>query len=251
MHLEPPKPRENLTDTVVASLQTWLQGGGLPPGSRLPSEHDLAGRLGVSRPVLREALAQLKASGLVESRRGSGLYTSHDPRPPALRVSRWEVGSLDEVRQIFELRGHLEAGAAEIAAMRRTEADLDALGQAMALQRAAARDGVAEDLAFHFAVARAAHNDYFLRVLELISAFLATAMKPSPEEQGDFLARKQAVEAEHGPIVEAIRAGDPEAARAAMRAHLDSAWRRIAAHAAGQGGGGMGAEQANASGGAD
>jgi GntR family transcriptional repressor for pyruvate dehydrogenase complex len=233
MHLEPPKPRENLTDTVVASLQTWLRGGGLPPGSRLPSEHELAARLGVSRPVLREALAQLKASGLVESRRGSGLYTSHDPRPPALRVSRWETGSLDEVRQIFELRGHLESGAAELAAVRRTAADLDALGEAMALQRAAARDGVAEDLAFHFAVARAAHNDYFLRVLELISAFLATAMKPSPEREGDFLARKQAVEAEHGRVVEAIRAGDPAAARVAMRAHLDSAWQRIATHAAG------------------
>jgi GntR family transcriptional repressor for pyruvate dehydrogenase complex len=251
MHLEPPKPRENLTDAVVVSLQTWLQGGGLPPGSRLPSEHDLAGRLGVSRPVLREALAQLKASGLVESRRGSGLYTSHDPRPPALRVSRWQTGSLDEVRQIFELRGHLEAGAAELAAVRRTAADLEALGEAMALQRAAARDGVAEDLAFHFAVARTAHNDYFLRVLELISAFLATAMKPSPEEHGDFLARKQAVEAEHGPIVEAIAAGDAEAARAAMRAHLDSAWRRIERHANGQGGGETGVEEANASGGED
>ena len=59
MHLEPPKPRENLTDAVVASLQTWLLGGGLPPGSRLPSEHDLAGRLGVSRPVLREALSNV------------------------------------------------------------------------------------------------------------------------------------------------------------------------------------------------
>ncbi len=248
MHPEPPKPRENLTDAVVASLQTWLQGGGLPPGSRLPSEHDLAGKLGVSRPVLREALAQLKASGLVESRRGSGLYTSHDPRPPALRVSRWETGSLNEVRQIFELRGHLEAGAAELAAVRRTQADLDALGEAMALQRAAARDGAAEDLAFHFAVARAAHNDYFLRVLELISAFLATAMKPSPEREGDFLARKQAVEAEHAAVVEAIRAGDADAARTAMRAHLALAWRRIAAHAAGQGGVDRGVEGTNPSG---
>ena len=50
-------------------------------------------------------------------------------------------------------------------------------------------------------------------MLELISAFLATAMKPSPENEGDFLARKQAVEAEHRPIVEAIRAGDADAAR--------------------------------------
>jgi GntR family transcriptional repressor for pyruvate dehydrogenase complex len=231
MHLEPPKPRENLTDAVVASLQTWLLGGGLPPGSRLPSEHDLAGRLGVSRPVLREALAQLKASGLVESRRGSGLYTSLDPRPPALRVSRWQAGSLDVVRQIFELRGHLEAGAAELAAARRTDADLAALGEAMALQRAAARDGAAEDLAFHFAVARAAHNDYFLRVLELLSAFLATAMKPSPEDQGNFLARKAAVEAEHAAVVEAIRTGDAAAAHEAMRAHLAAAWARIERHA--------------------
>ncbi len=233
MHLEPPRPRENLTDAVVASLQTWLLAGGLAPGSRLASEHDLASRLGVSRPVLREALAQLKASGLVESRRGSGLYTSDDPRPPALRVSRWQAGSLDVVRQIFELRGHLEAGAAELAATRRTEADLAALGEVMALQRAAARDGAAEDLAFHFAVARAAHNDYFLRVLELLSAFLSTAMKPSPEDQGNFLARKAAVEAEHAAVVEAIRAGDPAAAHAAMRAHLASAWQRIERHAGG------------------
>lgn len=235
MHLDPQKPRENLSDAVVTSLQTWLQGGGLAPGSRLPSEHDLAGRLGVSRPVLREALAQLKASGLVESRRGSGLYTSHDPRPPALRVSRWEEGSLDAVRQIFELRGHLEAGAAEIAAVRRTDDDLEAIREALALQRAATRDGVAEDLAFHFAVARAAHNDYFLRVLEMLSGFLSMAMKPSPENQGDFLARKDAVEAEHRPIVEAIAARDPVAARAAMRAHLDNAWGRIERHSAGQG----------------
>lgn len=236
MQLEPPKPRENLTDAVVASLQTWLRGGALPPGSRLPSEHDLAGQLGVSRPVLREALAQLKASGLVESRRGSGLYTSQDPHPTTLRISRWEAGSLDNVRQIFELRSHLEAGAAEIAAVRRTDTDVAEIEKAMALQRAATRDGVAEDLAFHFAVARASHNDYFLRVLELLSGFLAAAMKPSPEEEGNFLARKQAVEAEHGPIVEAIRVRDPAGARAAMRAHLESAWRRIERHAAGQGG---------------
>jgi GntR family transcriptional repressor for pyruvate dehydrogenase complex len=244
MQLEPPKPRENLTDAVVASLQTWLRGGGLAPGSRLPSEHDLAGRLGVSRPVLREALAQLKASGLVESRRGSGLYTSHDPHPNTLRISRWEAGSLDNVQQIFELRGHLEAGAAELAAVRRTEADLADLENAMALQRAATRDGVAEDLAFHFAVARAARNDYFLRVLELLSGFLAAAMKPAPEPEGGFLARKQAVETEHRPIVEAIRAGDPQAAHAAMRAHLDGAWRRISRQAAGQGGGETGVQDA-------
>jgi GntR family transcriptional repressor for pyruvate dehydrogenase complex len=248
MPLEPPKPRENLTDAVVASLQAWLRGGGLAPGSRLPSEHDLAGRLGVSRPVLREALAQLKASGLVESRRGSGLYTSHDPHPNTLRISRWEAGSLDNVRQIFELRGHLEAGAAELAATRRTEADLADLENAMALQRAATRDGVAEDLAFHFAVARAARNDYFLRVLELLSGFLAAAMKPAPEEEGGFLARKQAVETEHRPIVEAIRAGDAEGARTAMRAHLDGAWRRIKRHAGGQGSGEPGMEGADASG---
>jgi GntR family transcriptional regulator, transcriptional repressor for pyruvate dehydrogenase complex len=93
MQLEPMRPRPNLAADAAAALTRSIRDGSLAPGDRLPSETELARRLGVSRPVVREAIAYLKADGIVASRRGLGLFVN---RQDTLRLHRAEIDASEQ-----------------------------------------------------------------------------------------------------------------------------------------------------------
>ena len=80
--LSPLQPRGNLAEQVVARLSADIRGGRLAPGARLPTEQALTSSLGVSRTVVREAVAALRADGLVVTRRGSGAYVAEPAAGP-------------------------------------------------------------------------------------------------------------------------------------------------------------------------
>src|SRR3546814_8840143 len=99
----------------------------MPVGSRFPTEKEITETFGVSRTVVREAYSRLAARGLLVSRRGSGAYVPDGAQYRAFQVTAEEIGEIDDVLRLLEMRMGFEVEMADLAARRRTDADLAAL----------------------------------------------------------------------------------------------------------------------------
>lgn len=216
-------------DQVHDRLLADIVAGTYPLQSRLPPEEVLAQTCGVSRPVLRMALARLREDGIITSRRGSGNYVTR--RPDRAVMDFVPLGSITDIRRCYEFRADVESAAAAWAARRRTEADLDAMEAAQAQLAGSYRQqqlGVEADHQLHLAVARASGNPFYVTVLESLATQIAFGMTLSRSLTLQGAPDRQAkVEAEHRALIEAIRAADPEAAAAAMRRHIIAARDRM------------------------
>jgi DNA-binding FadR family transcriptional regulator len=206
-----------------------IVAGEFAVNARLPSETELAKRFGASRPVVREALARLRDDGIVVSRQGSGSYVVRRPDTAVLRFV--PVGSIADIQRCFEFRSGLEASAAGLAALRRTDEDLAAIRDAFDELEACIRDGrlgVEADERFHAAIAQATHNSYHVSVQASLQAHIVFGMNLT--RNLSLLRTKERlrlVQDEHHAIVMAIAAGDAEEARAAMHSHIDNARHRM------------------------
>ena len=220
-----------LSEQLSEALALSIREGKLAPGHRLPTESALVQRFGVSRTVVREALSRLKTLGLVESRQGSGAFVKNSALPSATEhLALAPDGSLDAVMQMVEVRRALEAESAALAAARRSPQELEQIKAAIdALERAVAEggDGVAEDVAFHAAIARAARNPYLLATLTYLSRFLIDATRVTRANEATRADFAQQVRDEHAAIVRAIEAQDGVAARLAGATHMVNAAERI------------------------
>src|SRR5690606_31830253 len=131
-------------------------------GQRLPSEQSLANAYGVSRPVVREALARLRADGIIVSRHGSGSYVRHQPATDFMRLA--PIGGVADLLRAYEYRAAIEGEVAWLAAERRTEADLAVLSKALKEMQRALEEreiGAEADMRFHRGVAAATKNPLF------------------------------------------------------------------------------------------
>lgn len=223
--LEPLAPARNLTSDVVERIAGEIHSGKLAPGVRLPTEQDMMRALGVSRTVIREAFAALKADGLVTTRQGSGAYvaTDMDRRPFRLRTER--RAEIDDVQHVLELRLAVEIEAATLAARRAGPGALRRITLAHTrFEKAIGRGEMAvpEDFAFHRAVAEATGNPQFLRFLEFLGGFIIPRQRVrlGGLEQEQYTAYLQRLVAEHARIRDMVLSHDPERAAAAMRDHL-------------------------------
>lgn len=219
-----------LSDRVAGRLLDQIDSGVFVRGGKLPTETRLAEAFGVSRTVVREAISRLKNEGVVEPRQGSGVYVTQQAGIKPLRIDYEAVGAIESVLHIVELRRAIEAEVAAMAAKRRTASDMKRIDAALAdIEHSvgAGSDGVKADVAFHRALASATRNPYFIATLNFLSQFLeaATQVTRSNEARREDYARQ--VRDEHAAIVEAIRAGDEEAARAAAQAHMRNAAGRL------------------------
>ncbi|MBO9679052.1 MAG: FadR family transcriptional regulator [Acidovorax sp.] len=229
LQFQPVASGARLADQVADALATEIRSGRLEPGARLPTEAVLASQFAVSRTVVREAVSRLKSLGLVDSRQGSGVYVLAAGAEP-LRFEGAHLESREAVIHMAELRRPLESEAAGLAAERRTDADVARIRAAIgALEQAVAsgHSGAEQDVAFHLAIARAAHNPFLMGTLQYLHSFLQGAIRVTRanEARRDDFARE--VADEHARIAEAIEAGDPLAAREAAKRHMDNAIRRI------------------------
>src|ERR1700754_3252474 len=120
----------NLAERVMARLSADIRGGRLAPGARLPTEQELTSTMGVSRTVVREAVAALRADGLVVTRRGSGAYVADNPTGP-FRLAAPQRGRIGDVLDVMELRLAVEVEAAGFAADRGTRKQVTAVKQAL------------------------------------------------------------------------------------------------------------------------
>jgi len=224
-------PNRALSDTVAQQLLAQIDKGTFARGGKLPTEAVLAQEFGVSRTVIREAISRLKNEGVVEPRQGSGVYVAAHGAIRPLRIDYAEAMEGGSVLQILAVRRAIEAEVAAEAAMRRTDADMMAIDAVLKkIDEAVAdgRDGVAEDVAFHRAIASVTGNPYFLKTLTFLNQYLeaGTVITRRNEALREDFSRQ--VRDEHAAIAAAIRAGDPMAARNAAQTHMYNAARRLA-----------------------
>ncbi|MCL4767845.1 MAG: FCD domain-containing protein [Hyphomicrobiaceae bacterium] len=225
----------NLTLEVVEQIAGEIRSGRLAPGTRLPTEHELRAALGVSRTVVREAVAALRADGLVISRQGAGVFVADESRIP-FRIGPDGLSSIEDVLNVMELRLAIEVEAAALAAERTTPELTDAVAQALAAIDVAIKEGEAavnEDFAFHRAIAAATGNPMYCQLLEFLGRHVIPRQSIrsaliTDDELRRYLRR---IQDEHRRILNAVRSGDAAAARRAMRAHLTRSlarYRRLA-----------------------
>lgn len=222
-----PSRASELVERVASEIVTRR----IQPGARLPTEQAMMKAFGVSRTVVREAVAALRAEGLVETRQGVGAFVSRDAQRRPFRIDAGEVRSIAEVLGVMELRTGVEVEAAGLAAERATASTRQAIERALVtLDRAIARGEAAidEDFRFHQSIAAAARNPQFMRFLEYLGRFLIPrqSVRIGLQRPEDLRAYLERIQGEHRRIYDAIRVGDPAAARQAMRRHLMESRRR-------------------------
>jgi GntR family transcriptional regulator, transcriptional repressor for pyruvate dehydrogenase complex len=223
--LRPLGPPRNRTAEVVDRLAREIGSGRIAPGARLPTEQAMTVALGVSRTVVREAVAALRAQGLVTTRQGLGAFVATDARRRPFQIDPEGLKSIAAVVNLMELRLAVEVETAGLAAERATAKAMRAITRALsAIDRAIARDepAIDEDYGFHRSIAEATGNGQFAQFLEYLGRFIiprqsirVTASRPS-----DPRAYLETIQGEHRKIHDTIRDRDSASARAAMREHL-------------------------------
>ncbi|MGR3541239.1 MAG: FCD domain-containing protein [Hasllibacter sp.] len=230
-----PIPPRRLADAVAEQIELLILRGVLRPGERLPPERELAERLDVSRPSLREALARLTDAGLLVSRASSGTIVSEDLDggfPPAL-VGLFERHG-EAAMDVIAFRRDIEGLAAERAARLGTEGDHEVIDRALAALEGAPRDAMAEaarDAEFHLAIVEASHNTVLLHMMRVMYDMLRRGVLANRRVMFAQATTREALAAQHRAIAAAIRARDPGAARAAAHAHMDYVGEALRAHA--------------------
>jgi DNA-binding FadR family transcriptional regulator len=219
-----------LADRIYSDILNSIMEGEFKEGDRLLTEHALAERFATSRPTVREALARLRADGIIVTRRGSGTIVGRRPDPDVRRFAPLET--LSDIRRCYEFRVVMEAGAAELAAIKAEEDDIRAIqaawDQLECVVEAQQGIGAQDDFAFHLAVARASRNRFFITMLSSIEEQIVVSMNLSRNlSLVKTMERQRLVQREHLEVLEAIRARDSARAGRAMKAHLENAVERM------------------------
>lgn len=221
MHLDAIGRSASLVDEVFAQLSAELVGRRAKGGGWLPSERQLAQRLQVSRPVVREAIKRLELQGLIEVKHGIGtrvVNRLHTPLTGSLGLLLPDQH--ERLRQTLEARAALEPEVARLAAERMTQAALKELRRAHARLEAAqsVADAVEADLEFHHLLARGCGNQVFVLILDS----LAELGKKSRFETISNAGVRRAIE-HHAAILNAVVRHQPDSAATAMRHHMEAA----------------------------
>ncbi len=218
-----------LADRVYEQLLSMIVQGEIGVGEKLPTEHALSERMNVSRPILRQALKQLRADDVIVSRQGSGSFVKRRPDEEVLDFA--PVGSIADIQRTFEFRAAIEGEAAYLAAQRSSETDINQMRAALAeLDRCIKENelGVDADEVFHAAICRASDNHYFASARSSMKSNILTGMNLTRNlSLMKPRVRLETVQQEHREILKAIEAGDATAARAAMRRHIENARMRV------------------------
>jgi GntR family transcriptional regulator, transcriptional repressor for pyruvate dehydrogenase complex len=218
-----PIRKSSISDDIVQQIISLISKGDLKPGQRLPSERELCVRFGAGRSSLREALRCLSIMGVLTARVGEGTSVAMDGSKFMETVLHWRLGAEQhDIEDLMEVRVALEGVTAASAARNSTDADIKKLRDLVAKMEVAVGDAkrfAALDLEFHLSVARTSNNVLILDLVSLIRGQLERGV-------AKVLLFPHAMPfsvKEHKAILQAIIKRDPEAARAAMQAHLNAA----------------------------
>ncbi len=214
----------SLAAKISSALRRDLSEGVFRPGDRLPSESALTREYSVSRTVVREAIAILRADGLVEARKGAGVFAVEAKPARKLPFNDLAVGRISSVIELLELRTVFEVESAGLAASRRSAVQVETIVDAHRRVGDCLAAGLPTrdaDFEFHLAIAQATQNRRFPEFLQLIRSGII----PRGELQGAAPGSRPKdynlhLQEEHAKIVDAIIEGDADAARQYMAAHL-------------------------------
>lgn len=222
------KPK--LSEHVVSALRDQILGGQIQPGQKLPTEGQLTETFGVSRTVVREAMASLAADGLVESRQGAGVFVLEHPTL-AFGSFNQDIRKVSQAINVLEVRMGIEIESAGLAAQRRNAAQEARIQEAFfefeRLLNLGEPTGKA-DFAFHREIASATNNPFYVEIIDALGDRTIPCDRNSPWYSVEVLSTEYltGLQREHLLILKAISASDADAARAAMRAHLVAAQQR-------------------------
>lgn len=211
-----------LTDETIARLRSMIQSGELPPGARLPPEHQLAAQMGISRSGVREAVKVLESARVLDVRRGDGTYVTS--LAPALLLQGLgfaiELLQGDTLLEVMEVRRLLEPTATALAAIRMTDDQIEELDGLLEQMRACAADAeklMQYDIAFHRTVINATGNETLTSLLDGLSGRTTRARIWRGLVLGNVA---QATIEEHQAIYLALKAHDQSLANAAALMHV-------------------------------
>nr|WP_249731422.1 FadR/GntR family transcriptional regulator [Chelatococcus sp. HY11] len=213
---------------VIEQLIGFIRSRQVEPGTKLPPEPVLSEMFGVSRTIVREAMQSLQATGAIRIEQGRGTFVAENPLAQPFNV--WASMNAHRIDELFDVRGILEGESAARAANNRTQADIEALEAILDEMRHKVEGTdwlgtLSCDVNFHRAVTQAADLPLLQEMLEVaMPAWIELTSNVTKEK--NKVARLELVLAEHGAILAAIRASDPDAARTAMRRHLANSWAR-------------------------
>ena len=221
----------SLTNDLVESLRNKILGGNMPAGTKLPAAKDIEEQAGVSRSVVREAVAALKAEGLIISRQGVGMFVANKTQIQRFEIDSKEFASIEDAVQILELRMAVELEMASMAAKNRTDAQMQTIWNCLEKfdrQLENGNDARQEDLDFHLAIANASGNPYFSRFIKFIGKGvipprdIVTKNENAPDSN-EYLT---IIQSEHKKIASAIDSQEYEQARYATMEHLGNSRKR-------------------------
>ena len=220
-----------LPSRIAEALMKEISDGRLKPGDRLPTEQYLAENFGVSRNVVREAIAQLRSSGVVYSRQGLGTVVSDEEIDKPFHLERLSGTGVLQFQHVYELRVGIEMQAAALAALRGTQAQFDQITETLERMQEAARweaEGVDLDIQFHRAVAEASGNPLFVDAISFLTNRMRETIIATRQRSGDLIGEvKRLTVDEHAAIRDAILARSPAAARRAVADHISRAAHRL------------------------
>jgi GntR family transcriptional repressor for pyruvate dehydrogenase complex len=227
MHIKP-VTHGRLVDAVVERLRSLLEEGHFKGGDRLPSASELAEGLGVSRPVLREAVSRLEAMGLLAVRRGRGTFVGnrHKLADYARLLCSAMAFTPSELGEFMEFRIAIECRAARRAAELVSPedlAELEALCEQINREGQEYQTTIRLDFQFHRRLLAISHNELMRSAMELVQEFVMAGMVRTTSGTADRETRRL----HHRALLDAIRARDPDKAEAVMRMHLENAAVRL------------------------
>ena len=220
------KKKDSFVDKVIHSIKRDIETGRYAVGAALPSEPYLIKEFGVSRTVIREVLAALKAEGVIETRQGSGVYVQSPPEPSRENtLFSLSYDDFADILEFLELRMAMEVEAAGLAAQRHTTAQRMKIFQELERMNALIEKGESAedaDYEFHKGIAAATNNKRFVVFFSFIPNKMITRSRFStnptdPKRQNEYLME---LYEEHREVYEAIAQQDPGQAREKMRTHL-------------------------------
>ena len=217
---------------VASALRSAILSGQFKPGEKLPSEARLTEAPKVSRTVVREAIAALRSDGLVEPRRGAGVFVLEPVAAPGLPFQNIDHARISSIIELLELRAAVEVEGAGLAAVRRSPAQEEAILEAHRAVGKCIEAGdptSAADFALHTAIAAATNNPRFVEFMELMGQNAIPRSTLADAVTDASRAYLSQIHEEHGRIVGAISNGDADVAREAMRTHLKGSQRRYRA----------------------
>ncbi len=236
----PPTRKRKLAEMVVDELRRRIGAGEFGPGTKLPTESQLTTHFGVSRTVIREAIAALAADGMVQPRQGAGVFVMAQALWAFSSIGGERSNKISVALNVLEVRMGIEIEAAGLAAQRRSASQDAAIQEAWNEFGRLLAQGTPTgrtDFAFHRAIAEATNNPFYIEVLDSLGSRTIPCDVASPWGTESVLTYEYQIglHEEHRRILDAISTHDADAAREAMRQHLSRSQERYRARLAEQG----------------